>query len=37
MMIKVLAAGGLVFNPKGELLVIYRKSKWDLPKAMLKK
>ena len=26
------AAGGLVYNNKREILFIYRKSKWDLPK-----
>ena len=29
------AAGGVVFNPKGELLVIYRRGKWDLPKGKI--
>lgn len=28
----VLAAGGLVINPAGQLLMIYRNGKWDLPK-----
>jgi len=31
------AAGGLVYNNKREILFIYRKSKWDLPKGGLKK
>lgn len=26
------AAGGLVYNPAGELLMIYRLGRWDLPK-----
>jgi 8-oxo-dGTP pyrophosphatase MutT (NUDIX family) len=26
------AAGGIVFNDKGELLMIFRNEKWDLPK-----
>ncbi len=29
---RVTAAGGVVFNDKGELLLIKRQSKWDLPK-----
>lgn len=29
------AAGGLVKNPKGDNLFIYRKDKWDLPKGKL--
>src|SRR5687768_2564827 len=33
----VLAAGGLVQNEKEELLMIYRKGKWDLPKGKLDK
>lgn len=28
----VTAAGGLVYNEKGEVLFIYRNGKWDLPK-----
>ncbi len=28
----VIAAGGKVFNAKGEVLFIYRNDKWDLPK-----
>jgi ADP-ribose pyrophosphatase YjhB (NUDIX family) len=33
--IPVSAAGGLVINEKGELLVILRKGKWDLPKGQI--
>lgn len=29
------AGGGLVLNAKGELLLIYRRNKWDLPKGKL--
>jgi 8-oxo-dGTP pyrophosphatase MutT (NUDIX family) len=29
------AAGGLVFNDKGEALFIFRRGKWDLPKGKL--
>lgn len=29
------AAGGCVFNPKEELLVIYRRDSWDLPKGKI--
>jgi 8-oxo-dGTP pyrophosphatase MutT (NUDIX family) len=29
------AAGGCVFNEKGELLVIYRRHRWDLPKGKI--
>jgi 8-oxo-dGTP pyrophosphatase MutT (NUDIX family) len=29
------AAGGLVLNPKGELLMIYRNKHWDLPKGKM--
>lgn len=29
------AAGGLVFNNKGEALFIFRRGKWDLPKGKL--
>ena len=29
------AGGGLVLNEKGELLMIYRRGKWDLPKGKL--
>ena len=28
----VLAAGGIVYNEKNQLLMIYRRGKWDLPK-----
>lgn len=31
------AAGGLVYNPKKELLLIFRRGKWDLPKGKLDK
>lgn len=33
----VLAAGGLVMNEKKELLLIFRRGKWDLPKGKLDK
>jgi len=29
------AAGGLVLNPAGEILMIFRRGKWDLPKGKL--
>ena len=29
------AAGGVVFNEAGEILMIYRRGKWDLPKGKL--
>ncbi|HTE07692.1 MAG TPA: NUDIX domain-containing protein [Flavitalea sp.] len=29
---KIIAAGGLVINDQSELLFIYRRKKWDLPK-----
>jgi len=29
------AAGGLVFNPKGEILTMYRRGSWDLPKGKI--
>ena len=29
------AAGGLVFNQKNEILMIFRNGKWDLPKGKL--
>ncbi|HEY6977664.1 MAG TPA: NUDIX domain-containing protein [Chitinophagaceae bacterium] len=32
---KVIAAGGLVTNNKNELLIIFRRGKWDLPKGKL--
>lgn len=31
----LLAGGGLVKNEQGELLMIYRRGKWDLPKGKL--
>jgi len=31
----IAAAGGCVFNPKGDLLVIYRRKSWDLPKGKI--
>ena len=31
------AAGGVVRNPKGELLMIYRNKHWDLPKGKMEK
>ena len=34
---KVVAAGGVVTNPKGKVLFIYRNDKWDLPKGVQKK
>ena len=34
---KIIAAGGLVFNEKNELLMIFRRSKWDLPKGKMEK
>lgn len=33
--ILILAAGGLVENEKGEILFMYRRDKWDLPKGKL--
>lgn len=32
---KILAGGGLVLNDEGELLMIFRRGKWDLPKGKL--
>lgn len=32
---KIIAAGGLVLNENNELLMIFRRSKWDLPKGKL--
>lgn len=29
---KIIAAGGLVTNEKNELLIMFRRGKWDLPK-----
>lgn len=34
---KIIAAGGLVMNDKKELLMIFRRGKWDLPKGKLDK
>lgn len=34
---KIIAAGGLVFNEKKQLLMIFRREKWDLPKGKLDK
>jgi 8-oxo-dGTP pyrophosphatase MutT (NUDIX family) len=31
----IIAAGGLVKNEAGELLMIYRRGKWDLPKGKM--
>ncbi len=31
----IVAAGGLVYNEKDELLMIFRRGKWDLPKGKL--
>lgn len=33
----VTAAGGMVFNPKKEILFIYRNNRWDLPKGKTEK
>jgi len=32
---KIIAAGGLVLNDNNELLMIFRRGKWDLPKGKL--
>jgi 8-oxo-dGTP pyrophosphatase MutT (NUDIX family) len=32
---KIIAAGGLVINDKRELLMMFRRGKWDLPKGKL--
>lgn len=32
---KIIAASGVVFNDKDELLMIFRRNKWDLPKGKL--
>ncbi len=37
MPVKIIAAGGLVINEKKELLMIFRRGKWDLPKGKLDK
>lgn len=34
---KIIAAGGLVTNDNNELLMIFRRGKWDLPKGKLDK
>ncbi len=34
---KIIAAGGIVTNKKGEVLLIFRKGFWDLPKGKLDK
>jgi 8-oxo-dGTP pyrophosphatase MutT (NUDIX family) len=34
---RVSAAGGIVLNERGEILIIFRRSKWDLPKGHLEK
>ncbi len=31
------AGGGLVFNPENQILAIFRKGKWDLPKGKIEK
>src|SRR5690554_4926327 len=33
----VVAAGGVVKNKNGEILYIYRRNKWDLPKGVVEK
>ena len=35
--IPIEAAGGLICNPKGNFLLIYRRGRWDLPKGKLTK
>lgn len=35
MMIKIIAAGGIVENENKEILLIFRRGKWDLPKGKL--
>ncbi len=32
---KISAAGGVVFNPAGQVLLIYRRGSWDLPKGKI--
>ena len=32
---EIIAAGGLVFNEDGDLLMIFRRGRWDLPKGKL--
>lgn len=34
---KILAAGGIIWNECNEMLFIYRRSKWDLPKGHVEK
>jgi 8-oxo-dGTP pyrophosphatase MutT (NUDIX family) len=34
-LVLILAAGGLVYTPTREILLIYRRGKWDLPKGKL--
>jgi len=34
---RISAAGGLVYNEKGDLLLIFRQGKWDLPKGKVDK
>lgn len=34
---RIIAAGGLVFNEQDELLMIFRRGFWDLPKGKLEK
>ena len=34
---RVAAAGGVVFNTKGEILTMYRRDSWDLPKGKIDK
>lgn len=34
---KIIAAGGIVINELNEILMIYRRCKWDLPKGKLDK
>ena len=35
MLTKIIAAGGIVFNEKNEILMMYRRGFWDLPKGKL--
>ena len=37
MLKKIIAAGGIVTNHKNEILMIFRRGKWDLPKGKLDK
>ena len=34
---KIIAAGGIVTNTEGKILMIFRREKWDLPKGKLDK